>query len=417
VTGLRRVVPCVLTRDECRQTIAAAEAKGFEGMGPRYPGGYRNNDRALLDDKALAARLFDRLRPHLPAEYGDWRLEGLNSRFRFCRYREGQQFTKHRDGAWAPSADERSWLTVMLYLNDAGEFVGGATRFFDDAPESIAPREGQAIVFDHRQWHDGEAVTKGVKYVMRTDVMYRRQGAGKAVEAATSGQLHRAKVVARHHGYVWAVKVLADGGIASGSRDCTVRRDGQLLRTTEGSVTALVEVEGRLWTGGRHGRLEDGERSWQAHRGAVLGLAREADGTVVSSGADGRAMRWSPRGELLESRRVEVVWDAGAVTEGAEGHRDGRLRVGKTWQAHQGAVTAVIQLGGGAWVSAGEDGAVRLWTAEGVLLGEGRHDDFVRCLARVDGDHFVSGSYDGTVVLWRVSGTGGMKRQAPASDH
>jgi len=130
---IRDLIPGVLSRGECAETIACAEAGGFEAMGPRYPSGYRNNDRAVVDDPTLAAKLFERLRAHLPDEWIEggarWRLIGLNPRFRFCRYRDGQQFTRHRDGAWSRSADERSWLTVMLYLNDAREFAGGATRF------------------------------------------------------------------------------------------------------------------------------------------------------------------------------------------------------------------------------------------------------------------------------------------------
>ena len=104
----REIVPGVLTRGECREAIAAAEAVGFEAMGPRYPDDYRNNDRALLDDPELAARLFARLRPHLPEQWvqdgARWRVSGLNSRFRFCRYRDGQSFTRHRDGAWSRTA-------------------------------------------------------------------------------------------------------------------------------------------------------------------------------------------------------------------------------------------------------------------------------------------------------------------------
>lgn len=413
---MRWVVPNVLTREECRDTIDAAEATGFEAMGPRYPDGYRNNDRALLDDASLAAKLFARLRPHLAAEYEGWQLAGLNTRFRFCRYREGQQFTRHRDGAWAPSVNERSWLTVMLYLNDAGEFTGGATRFDDG---SVPPREGQAIIFDHREWHDGEAVTAGVKYVMRTDVMYRRSSAARVKSAPPSGLLQRDGVIAQHEGYVWVVRAMSDGSIASGARDCTVRRDGRVVRTTDGSVTALLDVDGALWSGGRHGRIEDGTRSWLAHDGAVLNLEREATDTVRSCGADGRVLRWSTRGEPLGevSRHAGWVWGVGAVepvtaiAKGGEGHRDGTLQLGRTWQAHAGAVTALIHLDDDRWVSAGEDCAVRLWTVEGALLGEGFHADFVRTLARVDRDHFVSGAYDGAVVRWKVR-----NRQSPASD-
>src|SRR5439155_17927891 len=132
---------------------------------------------------SLAARLFEQLRSRLPGELVidgvRWELAGLNPRFRACRYRDGQAFCIHRDGPFVPSDDVRSHLTVQLYLDDAPDRVGGRTRFYADARgevqwAAITPARGSAIVFDHRAWHDGEAVTAGIKHVLRTDAMYRR---------------------------------------------------------------------------------------------------------------------------------------------------------------------------------------------------------------------------------------------------
>lgn len=49
----------------------------------------RKGERRIVDDQALAAALFERLRPHLPQTYGSgrWVLRGLNERLRFLRYR------------------------------------------------------------------------------------------------------------------------------------------------------------------------------------------------------------------------------------------------------------------------------------------------------------------------------------------
>lgn len=439
---LRRI-PGVLTREECLQTIAQVEGRGFEPMGARYPDGYRNNDRALLDDEGLAAELFERLRPALPCTWEEeggarWRLQGLNPRFRFCRYRNGQEFTKHRDGAWSRTDGERSWLTVMLYLNDARAFVGGATRFYEgEAIEAVPPREGQAIVFDHRLWHDGEAVTAGVKYVMRTDVMYVRERAGGTPPPQPTGALQRERICSGHAGYVWVVRRLADGRWVSGSRDCSVRvwGAGELLRAgLSGSATALVEVGDALWVGGRDGQVDDGRRRWQAHEGAVLGLERTLGGTVISCGADGVVRCWSPEGEPLgevsrhhgwvwglaiDGERVKVaVEPVTAIANGARGERSGRivLEDGRSWPAHAGAVTALARLGAG-WVSGGDDSAVKLWSHGGELLGEGAHRDFVRSVAVLDDERFVTASYDGTVIVWRVSGSDAGMRRSPASDH
>ncbi|CAD7704156.1 unnamed protein product [Ostreobium quekettii] len=78
----------------------------------------------------------------------------------------------------------------MVYLND--DFEGGATNFLKDvAPlqsneerrpratpdqirHKVMPEAGTAIIFNHRLLHEGETVTAGVKYMLRSDVMYTR---------------------------------------------------------------------------------------------------------------------------------------------------------------------------------------------------------------------------------------------------
>ena len=61
-------------------------------------------------------------------------------------------------------------LTFMVYLNEG--FAGGATRFLDHGVE-VEPRTGRALLFQHALLHEGVTVGEGVKYVLRTDVMYR----------------------------------------------------------------------------------------------------------------------------------------------------------------------------------------------------------------------------------------------------
>jgi hypothetical protein len=109
--------------------IEEAEAQGFQATGALYPACYRDNDRLIRDDAALAATLFERLRPVLPPSIerdGElWHLKGFNPRFRYCRYRAGQSFCIHRDGAYAPDAATRSLLTCQIYLNEG---FAGVTR-------------------------------------------------------------------------------------------------------------------------------------------------------------------------------------------------------------------------------------------------------------------------------------------------
>lgn len=137
----------------------------------------RNNERVIFDDPALGLELFQVLKRQVPARL-QLRDEqravfacGLNERFRGYRYSPGQRFGPHYDGAYARSAEERSELTVLFYLNEG--FVGGATRFLDLGLE-VQPKEGQALVFTHAVLHEGAMVEQGIKYVLRSDVMYRR---------------------------------------------------------------------------------------------------------------------------------------------------------------------------------------------------------------------------------------------------
>jgi prolyl 4-hydroxylase len=72
-------------------------------------------------------------------------------------------------------------MTFMVYLNE--EMTGGETRFFEDMQQaflqqrpylSVQPKAGMALVFLHSIWHEGAVVHSGQKYVLRTDVMYKR---------------------------------------------------------------------------------------------------------------------------------------------------------------------------------------------------------------------------------------------------
>lgn len=163
-----------LSPDECAQYIADSEGLGYEEAAIRTDDGEllykdaRNNDRVIFERRELAAKLFERARPLLPAELKGLLLSGLNERFRYYRYETEQKFTWHQDGTVRLGTDQESLLTFMVYLN--ADFEGGSTDF---GWERVQPAQGTALVFPHRLRHQGSVVTGGVKYVLRTDVMYR----------------------------------------------------------------------------------------------------------------------------------------------------------------------------------------------------------------------------------------------------
>lgn len=174
------VVRGFLSARECETYISLSERAGYEDAPITTSAGFlmrkeiRDNARVMVDDTVLAGDWFARAREYLPAEWFQWAVVGLNERFRFYRYDPGQRFVAHTDGYFERLTGERSQLTMMVYLNDG--FEGGETRFHISKPAlTVVPEKGMALVFMHRLVHEGVPVVKGRKYVLRTDVMYRKK--------------------------------------------------------------------------------------------------------------------------------------------------------------------------------------------------------------------------------------------------
>lgn len=357
---------CLLIHDflgkvECAEIVAAAEQRGFEMADRNYPPSYRNNDRQVHDDDEQAVAWFDRLRGLVPAhmkveesgETTNWELAGINGRLRTCRYLPGQRFGIHQDGIHHRGPGFRSLLTFMIYLTDGNEFEGGDTLFYANGPggasgagganEVIArvrPRAGTLIVFDHRIWHAGDAVTKGVKHIVRSDLMYRRVG------ATDLGR--RGRRWSGHEGYVWSLTRLSNGLIASGGRDALIR-----LWNPDGSPVA----------------------SLRGHTQSVLGLAEAAPGVLASVSRD-RTLRF---------------WDVETRNNS------------KTVVAHEAAALALASLDGGRLASAGADGSIAIWDLQGKALGTlNGHLGWVWSLARMGNRLLASASEDGFVRIWDI---------------
>jgi predicted 2-oxoglutarate/Fe(II)-dependent dioxygenase YbiX len=106
---------------------------------------------------------------------------GLNERMRFLKYESGMFFAPHQDipyvrgPEFGSRAGETSYVTVQIYLNDKG-VKGGSTRFLCGTRYyDVQPKMGSVLIFDHDLLHEGSKVTGGVKYSVRTDIMYRNE--------------------------------------------------------------------------------------------------------------------------------------------------------------------------------------------------------------------------------------------------
>jgi predicted 2-oxoglutarate/Fe(II)-dependent dioxygenase YbiX len=166
----------LLTYSECDELIALAENSGFSSAGVRTVDGQkpmlnvRNNERVMVESQTWVALLWDRLGLAGLPELDVQKAQGLPKDLRFYKYSAGQRFKMHKDGPWHEGG-MTSKLTFLVYLNES--FAGGTTDFRDF---NVKPKTGSALLFIHDTWHEGAAVESGVKYVLRSDVLYASEG-------------------------------------------------------------------------------------------------------------------------------------------------------------------------------------------------------------------------------------------------
>jgi len=198
------VIDNLLSPDECHELIKHAHGIQNDDAGNRSwhePGTAGKYKRSIMIDSAYADNLWERIQglKILPETFtGEngtrYKVLYLNSHFRFSRYTKGGLFSLHCDGKnYDNSRPEltdgyatESLLTLNIFLNDKNSIPeplleGGHTDFFEtDAGGfnfherqggSVAPRAGRAALFWADQYHRGNKVTQGHKYLLRTDVM------------------------------------------------------------------------------------------------------------------------------------------------------------------------------------------------------------------------------------------------------
>ena len=173
----------LLSQKDCEGIVRNCNSMGFTGAALNLGNGKsvirrqeRYCGRILLDVLDLGT-LWGRLRPHLSqTSIGRNTYEpfGLNPRLRILKYTRGQFFRKHYDGG-----HNRSLMTLIIYLSDACR--GGETNFYKGSRcvDSVRPRTGSALLFFHDRHplsplHEGSDVIRGEKYVLRTDVYFRK---------------------------------------------------------------------------------------------------------------------------------------------------------------------------------------------------------------------------------------------------
>lgn len=170
------VVYDLLTPEECDEFIEESHDEGFSqatvtsAQGDVLVTDYRNNQRVILDREDWAELLWERIQA-LELPWQDrYEPSGLNERFRSYLYRPGDYFAPHYDGHYErPDGSERSYWTILLYLNEG--YQGGETAF-PDHDLIVTPEKGMGLFFYHGLLHEGVEVLRGEKNVLRTDLMF-----------------------------------------------------------------------------------------------------------------------------------------------------------------------------------------------------------------------------------------------------
>jgi hypothetical protein len=202
----------VLSEEECLVFIHAAETMGYtEDAAVSLGRNVRHNMNLnwIVDsytEKVLWSRIanfFELDKYGNRAKFLHKNALGLNQRFRFYRYKVADFFGIHTDGAWPGSqiingsavadafGDRHSLYTCLVFLSD--DFVDGATQFLVDINDQTKPARtpnnattkavrtpvGGMLLFPHGTHplhclHSSQKIAEGVKYIIRTDVLFNR---------------------------------------------------------------------------------------------------------------------------------------------------------------------------------------------------------------------------------------------------
>ena len=192
----------LLSADECQQFMQITDALGYHLDAPvSLPHSVRHNTNTnWIVDESVDEPMWERARTLIPELVGGEPALGFNARFRFYRYAAGDYFKPHTDAAWPGSrvrggelvhdayGDRLSQMTCLIFLSDG--FEGGRTQFYVNPntgepatnPDemqivSVVTPKGAALFFPHgfhpqHCLHAGEPVSAGVKYIIRTDVLF-----------------------------------------------------------------------------------------------------------------------------------------------------------------------------------------------------------------------------------------------------
>ncbi|CAK9005098.1 Fe2OG dioxygenase domain-containing protein [Durusdinium trenchii] len=182
----------LMNADECEAFVDVLETLGFHtDAAVSLPYSFRHMTNCNLCVPEFVDETLFRRCEHLLPSIAGCRPLGLNAKFRCYRYQKGDYFKPHTDGSWDGSritskgfqsdayGDRHSQLTFLILLTE--DYEGGCTRFLvgEDDKDHVAVRtpKGGVLCFPHgyhpdSPLHEGAEIHSGVKYIVRTEVLY-----------------------------------------------------------------------------------------------------------------------------------------------------------------------------------------------------------------------------------------------------
>lgn len=198
ISSISQLSPQIITIDNffnaeyVKKLLLAFESLKLETTPLRKSREYavRVNDRISITDEISCGNLWihlnrllnsssDDAETSIKEEFGH--AKGLNPNLRVYRYAKGHHFGKHFDESVKVSTSKYKGVTkwtLLIYLSgDEQTLIGGDTIFYESKDNVIRvhPKAGMALLHKHGDdclLHEGEMVKKGVKWVLRSDVVF-----------------------------------------------------------------------------------------------------------------------------------------------------------------------------------------------------------------------------------------------------
>lgn len=212
----------VLSKKVCIELIKKCEEKGWNnssisggGHGRTGKEDPRTNSFCILNDDNIAEMLFQQVKNYLEPDLSflgdnvyfntitkgsEWKPSFVYNKLRIYKYNEGDVFPEHIDYKVKRNIKQnneefvqQSFLSLLVYLND--DFEDGQTgywpnhngihcRFLRDLEKQqskkdhqilISPKTGKCVIQDQNILHEGLPPKKGIKYLLRTDIIHERK--------------------------------------------------------------------------------------------------------------------------------------------------------------------------------------------------------------------------------------------------